>query len=163
MFFFFFLHLSHQTSLFQWHHEESNFFWEYGQFNCLFYVWYYLEVSSSLLNCRFHLFRSSASSFSSQYLLFLKSLGSCIILLLPTPFTSAVILKVNRLTRSEKRKCRIQRPQLPWKHKHHYTTVKCITLSHRSHTAPIVDGALKRIHFVLNSMRLASFFIKYNQ
>ena len=38
-----------------------------------------------LINCRFHLFRSSASSFSSQYLLlFLKSSRSCV--LLPTFF-----------------------------------------------------------------------------
>ena len=43
-----------------------------------------------LINCRLHLFRSSASSFSSQYLLlFLKSSRSCV-LLLPTSFTSAI-------------------------------------------------------------------------
>ena len=43
-----------------------------------------------LLNCRLHLFRSSASSFSSQYLLlFLKSSKSCVILL-PTPFNSII-------------------------------------------------------------------------
>ena len=43
-----------------------------------------------LINCRLHLFRSSASSFSSQYLLlFLKSSWSCV-LLLPTPFTSVI-------------------------------------------------------------------------
>ena len=43
-----------------------------------------------LINCRLHLFRSSASSFSSQYLLlFLKSSRSCV-LLLPTPFTSVI-------------------------------------------------------------------------
>ena len=42
-----------------------------------------------LMNCRLHLFRSSASSFSSQYfLLFLKSSRSCV--LLPTPFTSII-------------------------------------------------------------------------
>ena len=43
-----------------------------------------------LINCRLHLFRSSASSFSSQYLLlFLKSSRSCV-LLLPTPFTFVI-------------------------------------------------------------------------
>ena len=43
-----------------------------------------------LIKCRLHLFRSSASSFSSQYLLlFLKSSRSCV-LLLPTPFTSDI-------------------------------------------------------------------------
>ena len=40
------------------------------------YVW--------LINCRLHLFRSSASSFSSQYLLlFLKSSRSCVCILPP--------------------------------------------------------------------------------
>ena len=43
-----------------------------------------------LINCRLHLFRSSASSFSSQYLLLvLKSSRSCV-LLLPTHFTSVI-------------------------------------------------------------------------
>ena len=38
-----------------------------------------------LTNCCLHLFRSSASSFTSQYLLlFLKSSRSCVLLLLPT-------------------------------------------------------------------------------
>ena len=42
-----------------------------------------------LINCRLHPFRSSASSFSSQYLLlFLKSSKSYV--LLPTPFTSVI-------------------------------------------------------------------------
>ena len=42
------------------------------------------------INCRLQLFRSSAYSFSSQYLLlFLKSSRSCV-LLLPTPFTSVI-------------------------------------------------------------------------
>ena len=45
-----------------------------------------------LINCRLHLFRSSASSFSSQYLLLcLKSSRSCVCLLLPpTPYTSVI-------------------------------------------------------------------------
>ena len=43
-----------------------------------------------LRNCSLHLFRSSASSFSSQYLLlFLKSSRSCV-RLFPTPFTSVI-------------------------------------------------------------------------
>ena len=43
-----------------------------------------------LINCRFHLFRSSASFLSSQFLLlFLKSSRSCA-LLLPTPFSSVI-------------------------------------------------------------------------
>ena len=43
-----------------------------------------------LINCRFLPFRSSASFFSSQYLLlFLKSSRSSV-LLLPTPFTSVI-------------------------------------------------------------------------
>ena len=43
-----------------------------------------------LINVRFQLFRYSASSFSSQYLLlFLKSSRSCV-LLIPTPFTSVI-------------------------------------------------------------------------
>ena len=43
-----------------------------------------------LINCRHHLFRSSASSFSAQYiLLFLKSCKTYV-LLLPTPFTSVI-------------------------------------------------------------------------
>ena len=33
----------------QWHQEGGNFFSEYDQSICLFYVGYYLEVSSSLL------------------------------------------------------------------------------------------------------------------
>ena len=33
----------------QWHHEGGNFFSEYERSNWLFYVGYYLEVSSSLL------------------------------------------------------------------------------------------------------------------
>ena len=42
-----------------------------------------------VINCRFHLLRSSAFSFSSQYLLlFLKSSISCF--LLPTPFTIVI-------------------------------------------------------------------------
>ena len=44
------------------------------------------DTYARLINCRLHLFRSSASSFSSQYLLlFLKSSRTCV-LLLPTPF-----------------------------------------------------------------------------
>ena len=44
-----------------------------------------------LVNCRLHPFRSSASSFSSQYLLLLlKSSRSCVLLLLPTPFTCVI-------------------------------------------------------------------------
>ena len=47
-----------------------------------------------LINCRPHLFRSSASSFSSQYLLlYLKSSRSCV-LLLPTPFISDLSFNV---------------------------------------------------------------------
>ena len=43
-----------------------------------------------LINCRLNLFRSSASSFSSQYRLpFLKSSRSCV-LLLSTPFTFVI-------------------------------------------------------------------------
>ena len=43
-----------------------------------------------LVNCRLHPFRSSASSFSSQYLLlFLKSSRICV-LFLPTPFASVM-------------------------------------------------------------------------
>jgi hypothetical protein len=47
--FFFFLLLSLLSSVLQWHHEGGNFFSEYDQSNLLFYVGYYLEVSSSLL------------------------------------------------------------------------------------------------------------------
>jgi len=47
--FFFFLLLSLTLTVLQWHHEESNFFSEYGRSIWLFYVWYYFEVSSSLL------------------------------------------------------------------------------------------------------------------
>ena len=44
-----------------------------------------------LINCRLHIFLSSASSFSSQYLLlFLKSSRSCVLLLLLTHFTSVI-------------------------------------------------------------------------
>ena len=47
-------------------------------------------TNAQLINCRLHLFLSSASSFSSQYLLlFLKSSRSCV-LLLPTPFISVI-------------------------------------------------------------------------
>jgi hypothetical protein len=46
--FFFFLLLSLPSSVLQWHHG-GNFFSEYDQFNWLFYLGYYLEVSSSLL------------------------------------------------------------------------------------------------------------------
>ena len=50
------------------------------------YVW--------LKNCSFHLFRSSASSFSSQcLLLYLKSFKSCV-LLLPTSFTFIICLSI---------------------------------------------------------------------
>jgi hypothetical protein len=43
-----------------------------------------------LINCSFHIFRSSASSFSSQYiLLFLKS-WRCCVLFPPTYFTSVI-------------------------------------------------------------------------
>ena len=46
-----------------------------------------------MINCLFHLFQSSASSFSSQYLLlFLKSSRSCV--LLPTHFTSAICVQL---------------------------------------------------------------------
>ena len=42
-----------------------------------------------LINCSFHLYRSSASSFGSKYLLlFPKSSRSCV--LLHTPFTSVI-------------------------------------------------------------------------
>ena len=52
--------------------------------------WYVFIPYVRLINCRFHLFRSSAVSFSSQYLLlFPKSSRSCV-LLLPTPFTSVI-------------------------------------------------------------------------
>ena len=48
------------------------------------------DTHVQLMNCRLHLFLSSASSFSSQYLLlFLKSSRSCV-LLLSTPFTSII-------------------------------------------------------------------------
>ena len=47
--FFFFLLISLASSVLQWHHEEGNFFSEYDRSNWLFYVGYYLEVSSSLL------------------------------------------------------------------------------------------------------------------
>jgi hypothetical protein len=54
----------------------------YGIYVCVPYV--------RLINCRFHLFRSSAFFFSSQYLLlFLKSCRSCV-LLIPTPFISVI-------------------------------------------------------------------------
>ena len=46
--FFIFLLLLLPPSLHQWHHEGGNFFWEYDQSNWLFYVGYYLEVSSWL-------------------------------------------------------------------------------------------------------------------
>ena len=43
-----------------------------------------------LINCRLHIFLTSASSFSSQFLLlFLKSSRNCV-LLLPTHFTSVI-------------------------------------------------------------------------
>jgi len=47
--FFFFLLISLRPVL-QRHREESNFFSENGQSNLLFYVEYYLEVPSFLLN-----------------------------------------------------------------------------------------------------------------
>ena len=48
------------------------------------------DTNVRLINCRLHLFRSSAYSFSSQnLLLFLKSSRSCV-LLLPTPFISFI-------------------------------------------------------------------------
>ena len=110
---FFFLLLSLPSSFLQWHHEEDNFFLKYDQtiwlFNCYYYYYYYcycyyffyynyyicclltgpwtygIYPYVLLINCRYHLFRSSASSFYSKYrLLFLKSLRSCVILL-PTP------------------------------------------------------------------------------
>ena len=57
------------------------------------YMWKIIFIFH-VINCRFHFFfRSSASSFSSQYLLFLKLLKSCV-LLLPTPFTSAICLSM---------------------------------------------------------------------
>ena len=43
-----------------------------------------------LINCRLHLFRSSASSFSSQYLLLCLISPKSYVLLLPTPFTSVI-------------------------------------------------------------------------
>ena len=47
-----------------------------------------------VINCRFHLFRSSAFSFSSQYrILFLKSSRSCV--LLPTLLNSAIFPSVS--------------------------------------------------------------------
>jgi hypothetical protein len=36
-------------TMFQWYHEEGNFFLKYDQSNWFFYVGYYLEVSNSLL------------------------------------------------------------------------------------------------------------------
>ena len=58
--------------------------WTYGRYVFLPYL--------PLINCLFHLFRSSARSFSSQcLLLFLKSSRSFVLLLLlPTPFTSVL-------------------------------------------------------------------------
>jgi hypothetical protein len=47
--FFFFLLLSLPLFVLQWHYEGGNFFSEYDQSNWLFYIGYYLEVSSSLL------------------------------------------------------------------------------------------------------------------
>ena len=47
--FFFFLFLSLPSSTIQWHHEGGNFFSEYDRSNWLFYVGYYLAMSSSLL------------------------------------------------------------------------------------------------------------------
>ena len=47
--FFFFLLLFLQSSVTQWRNDGGNFFLEYDQSNWLFYVRYYLEVSSSLL------------------------------------------------------------------------------------------------------------------
>ena len=41
--FLFFLLLSFQSSVLQWHHEGRNFFSEYDQCNSLFYVGYHLE------------------------------------------------------------------------------------------------------------------------
>jgi hypothetical protein len=38
----------------QWHHEAGNFFSEYNQSTLLFYIGYYLEVSSSLLYVQEH-------------------------------------------------------------------------------------------------------------
>ena len=55
------------------------------------YVWKITCISPYvwLMNCRFHLSRSSASSFSSDYLLlFHKSLRSCV--LVATPFISVI-------------------------------------------------------------------------
>ena len=43
-----------------------------------------------LINCRLHLFRSSASSFSSQYLLLFLKLSRICVLLLLTPFASVI-------------------------------------------------------------------------
>ena len=47
--FFFSLLLSLPSSVLEWHHEEGNVSSEYVQSKWLFYVGYYLEVSSSLL------------------------------------------------------------------------------------------------------------------
>ena len=50
--------------------------------------------SHPIIWCCFHLFRPSASSFNSHYLLlFLKSSRSCV-LLFPTPFTSIICLSM---------------------------------------------------------------------
>ena len=51
-------------------------------------LWTVFLTYVRLINC-FHFFQSSASSFSSQYLLlFLKPARSCVLLLFPTHFTS---------------------------------------------------------------------------
>ena len=47
--FFFFLLLSLLSSVLQWHHDGGNLFSEYDQSNWLFYVSYYLDMSSLLL------------------------------------------------------------------------------------------------------------------
>ena len=55
--FFFILPFSLLSPALQWHHREGNFFLEYDQYNWLFYVGWYLEMSSSLQYIQgFHLF-----------------------------------------------------------------------------------------------------------
>ena len=74
--------------------------WTYGR--------YVFLPNVQLINCRLHLFRTSASFFSSKYLLFLKSSRSCV-LLLPTPFTFVICLPIaSRRTQFLLRKWPIQ-------------------------------------------------------
>ena len=57
--------------------------WTYGRYVVLTY--------GPFINCRFHLFQSSASSFSCQYLFCFSNKKKCV-LPLPSPFTSVICI-----------------------------------------------------------------------